>query len=97
MPRPIKGYTRPTEVRCQLCGGSIAVAPRGRIPDGHAECQQLHVDLRRVIHSLEHALDGKAIDQVRALRKLWTGVVVGDGNTVWNRADNPARRRKASA
>jgi hypothetical protein len=45
--------------------------------------------------ALETALEGRTLDEIRKLRRsLWQTRILGDGNSVWNRVDNPAKRRK---
>lgn len=96
MPRPRPGYVRPSSVRCIICDGPVEVAPVGRIPDGHAACIQFAQDCARVFASVEEALHGRTPDEVRALHRYWSGRITSDGNTLWNRYDNPARRAAAA-
>ena len=96
MPRPRNNYERPTSVLCIVCRGQVEVEPRGRIPDGHPACVAFSQDVTRVFASLDrvlHAEGGSSTDQIKELRKFWARTVTSDGNAVWNRWDNPARRR----
>lgn len=91
MPRPRPGYERPSVVPCLACGGDVTVEARGRIPDRHPACAVLAEDMRRVIASLERAVEERSPAELRTLRRTWAEVQSG-GNLVWNRVDNPARR-----
>jgi hypothetical protein len=94
MPRPVKGYERPTSVPCIVCGGEVEVAERGRLPEGHPACVALSQDVTRVMTALETALEGRSLDEIRKLRRsLWQTRILGDGNSIWNRVDNPAKRK----
>jgi hypothetical protein len=93
MPRPVAGYSRPETVLCQTCGGPVEVAERGRIPEGHPACVKLGQDVARVLASLEAALVGRELDELRQIRRsLWQARITGEANTIWNVADNPAKR-----
>lgn len=90
MPRPKPGYERPSELPCLLCKGPIEVAPRGRLPEYHAECATLSQDMRRVVASLEAATEGRTPAELRTLRKAW-GEVQSGANVVWNVTLAPSR------
>jgi hypothetical protein len=53
--------------------------------------------VRRLFASIERALDaegGQSPETISALRKYWAITITSDGNALWNKWDNPARRRK---
>jgi hypothetical protein len=95
MPRPVAGYVRPETIACLVCGGPVDVAEKGRIPEGHPACVTLAQDVTRVLASLEAALEGRELAEVRRIRgTLWQPRITGEANTVWNTVDNPATRRR---
>lgn len=96
MPRPRKGYVRPTQLRCLVCNGPIVVGPVGRIPEAHPECATYAQDVSRLFVSAERAIRSRSTpEEIHELRTYWARSVGSDGNTLWNRWDNPAKRAAA--
>jgi len=92
MARKIDGYERPVFVSCHLCGGDIEVAPRGRIPDAHAACANARDMLRAAVRAMTVALDQAPREKAARLRTVWNSAQ-GNMQGLFNRADNPNKRR----
>ena len=93
MPRAVKSYARPTVILCLVCGGDVAVAPVGTIPEGHARCMLVRRDLHRLQGDIDLSVEGRNSAELKGLADYLAAELQQIRNSFVNTYANPARRK----
>ncbi len=85
--------TRPLKVACELCGKSIDVSAKGRIPTMHPACGTVRDSMARLERDVEALASTMADGECAALRKVLVGNFFHWTNATFNAAKVKGHRK----